>query len=61
MTCWLATFVITITFPAMLDRLGLGVSYGIYAAFGVVAYWFVYHMVRETRGRTLEEISMDRD
>lgn len=60
MTCWLATFAITITFPAMLDRLGLGLSYGIYATFGVIAYWFVDRLVRETRGRTLEEISLDR-
>jgi SP family sugar:H+ symporter-like MFS transporter len=58
--CWLATFLVTITFPAMLDRLGLGVSYGIYASFGVVAYWFVRTFVRETRGQTLEQISLDR-
>jgi len=60
MTCWLATFLVTITFPAMLDRLGLAVSYGIYAGFGIVAFWFVRRFVRETRGRTLEEISLDR-
>jgi MFS transporter, SP family, sugar:H+ symporter len=56
---WGSNFLITISFPVLLTSVGLGVSYGIYAAFGLVAYWFVRRLVTETKGRTLEEISMD--
>ncbi len=56
---WLSNFLITITFPILLAGIGLGVSYGIYAAFGVVAYFVVKKYVTETKGKTLEEISRD--
>jgi MFS transporter, SP family, sugar:H+ symporter len=56
---WGSNFLITISFPILLTSIGLGVSYGIYAAFGLVAFWVVRRYVTETRGRTLEEISMD--
>jgi SP family sugar:H+ symporter-like MFS transporter len=56
---WLSNFTITMTFPILLDSIGLGLSYGIYAAFGVVAYVFVRQFVVETKGRTLEEISRE--
>jgi SP family sugar:H+ symporter-like MFS transporter len=36
-------------------------SYGIYAIFGVVAFVFVYKYVNETKGKTLEEISLEQD
>ncbi len=56
---WASNFLITISFPILLSSIGLGVSYGIYAAFGVIAFWIVRRYVTETKGRTLEEISMD--
>jgi len=56
---WASNFMITISFPVLLTSIGLGVSYGIYAAFGFVAFWIVRRYVSETKGRTLEEISMD--
>jgi SP family sugar:H+ symporter-like MFS transporter len=56
---WLSNFAITMTFPIFLDTLGLGVSYGIYAAFGVVAFVFVRRFVKETKGRTLEDMSRE--
>ena len=58
---WVANFIITMTFPGFLKHFGLGISYGIYAAFGVVAFFFVRKFVQETKGRTLEQISMDQD
>lgn len=54
---WVSNFLITITFPILLASIGLGVSYGIYAAFGVVAFVIVRKYVTETKGKTLEEIS----
>jgi len=54
---WGANFLITMTFPIFLASFGLGISYGIYAAFGVIAYFFVKKFVAETKGRTLEEMT----
>jgi len=56
---WLSNFTITMTFPILLDSIGLGLSYAIYSAFGIVAYVFVYTFVQETKGRTLEDMSRE--
>lgn len=58
---WLSNFAITMTFPIMLRNLGLGFSYGVYAIFGVVAYFFVKALVKETKGRSLEDMSREED
>lgn len=58
---WLANFTITMTFPILLANIGLGMSYGIYAFFGFIAFFFVKKFVKETKGRTLEDISRDSD
>lgn len=54
---WGSNFTITMTFPIMLANIGLGLSYGIYAAFGVIAFVFVRRFVKETKGQTLENLS----
>lgn len=54
---WFANFLVTMTFPILLATFDLGVTYMIYAAFGLVAWFFVRRFVEETRGRTLEEMS----
>lgn len=56
---WLANFAITMTFPVFLANIGLGLSYGIYAFFGFVAFLFVKKFVVETAGRSLEDISRE--
>ncbi len=61
LTQWGSNFLITITFPILLASVGLGISYGIYASFGVLAFFIVKSMVKETKGRTLEEISLDQE
>lgn len=58
---WMANFLVTITFPVLLTNFGLGISYGIYALFGIVAFVFVYKYVSETTGKTLEEISLEQE
>lgn len=58
---WASNFLITISFPIMLTRIGLGVSYGIYAAFGILAFFVVRRFVTETKGRTLEDISREQE
>jgi SP family sugar:H+ symporter-like MFS transporter len=56
---WLANFTITMTFPIMLENIGLGLSYGIYAFFGLVAFAFIALFIEETKGRTLEDMSRE--
>ncbi len=58
---WVANFAITMTFPIMLVNLGLGVSYGVYAFFGIVAYFFVKAFIKETKGRSLEDMSREQE
>ena len=53
---WLANFAITMSFPVMLDRLGLAPAYGFYAASAALSLVFVLKVLKETRGRTLEEM-----
>jgi len=61
LTQWGSNFLITITFPVLLASIGLGISYGIYAAFGIVAFVIVRKYVTETKGRTLEDISREQE
>ncbi len=56
-----SNFLITITFPVLLASIGLGISYGIYAAFGIVAFVIVRKYVTETKGKTLEDISREQE
>lgn len=58
---WGSNFIITMTFPILLASIGLGLSYGIYAFFGIVAFIFVRKVIKETKGRTLEEMSREHE
>jgi SP family sugar:H+ symporter-like MFS transporter len=53
---WMANFVITMTFPILLTAFGLGGAYGLYTAFAVLSLIFVGLLVKETKGKTLEEM-----
>ena len=61
LTQWGSNFLITITFPVLLASIGLGISYGIYAAFGIIAFVIVRKYVTETKGKTLEDISREQE
>ncbi len=54
---WTANFGITMTFPIMLVTIGLMGAYGFYALCALISFFFVRAMVRETRGRELEEMT----
>jgi MFS transporter, SP family, sugar:H+ symporter len=53
---WGANFLVSQTFPVMLDGWGPGPVFLGYAAIGVVAFGFVKLLVPETKGRSLEEM-----
>lgn len=54
---WIANFAITMTFPIMLATTGLTSAYGFYAISAAISVFFVLRMVRETRGKQLEEMT----
>lgn len=54
MVLWLANFCIIMSFPVLLDSLGLGGAYGLYTAVAVISLFFVLRFAHETKGRELE-------
>jgi SP family xylose:H+ symportor-like MFS transporter len=59
---WIANLIISWTFPIMNDNTWLtekfnhGFSYWIYGIMGILAAWFVWKLVPETKGKSLEQI-----
>jgi len=53
---WAANFAISVSFPALAASLGLTPTYSFYAASALVSLFFVRAMVRETRGKELEDM-----
>jgi sugar porter (SP) family MFS transporter len=53
---WGSNFLVALTFPVLLATLGGTGSFWLFAALGIVAWFFVYFWVPETKGKTLEEI-----
>lgn len=52
---WVANFAVSTTFPP-LAATGLGLAYGLYAAFAALSFFFVLALVRETKGKELEQM-----
>jgi MFS transporter, SP family, sugar:H+ symporter len=55
-TNWVANFTITVTFLPLLSVAGLAGAYALYALAAMVSLPFVWATVRETRGKTLEQM-----
>jgi carbohydrate-selective porin OprB len=53
---WISNFAITMTFPILLGSFGLGGAYGLYTVFAAISILFVVMLVRETKGKALEEM-----
>jgi SP family sugar:H+ symporter-like MFS transporter len=53
---WISNFTITMTFPILLGSFGLGGAYGLYTVFAAVSIVFVVKLVRETKGKPLEDM-----
>ncbi|MET0392650.1 MAG: sugar porter family MFS transporter [Chitinophagaceae bacterium] len=53
---WVAVFVVSQFFPILLESLGSARVFWIFMVMSVVAFLFVWKMVPETKGKTLEEI-----
>jgi MFS family permease len=53
---WMACFVLTFTFPILIERLGFAGTFWLYAAICALGFAFVFLRLPETKGKTLEEI-----
>lgn len=53
---WMSNFAITMTFPILLGSFGLGGAYGLYTLCAAASIVFVVKLVRETKGKPLEEM-----
>lgn len=56
LSLWLADFAVTYTFPVMTAKLGTSATLLAYALLCAFAFVYMYGKVKETRGRSLEEI-----
>jgi len=52
---WIANFVISTTFPPLAE-VGLPYAYGLYTLLAATSFFFVLKTVRETKGRSLEDM-----
>lgn len=53
---WLACYILTLTFPVIMRRMGGYAAFWIYAGVCVLGWVFIKYRVRETKGKTLEEL-----
>lgn len=53
---WIANFLITISFPPMLNAFGASIPYLMYATFALLSFFFVLTKVPETKGVQLEDM-----
>jgi MFS family permease len=55
-TLWSGTLVVTFTFLTLVNVLSLWGTFAIYGALSFACFVYVWKVVPETRGRTLEQI-----
>jgi SP family sugar:H+ symporter-like MFS transporter len=53
---WIANFIVSTTFPPLLNFFGLGAAYGLYTLAAAISIFFVVLLVKETKGKELEEM-----
>lgn len=56
---WAFNLIVSLTTLSMIAKIGLGYSMWVYAAISLLAVLFIFFMVPETSGRSLEEIERD--
>ncbi len=55
---WAANLLVSFTFPVLLTRLNGGFAFLIYAIMCLLCLLFVWFMISETKGKSLEEIEL---
>lgn len=55
-TLWTSTLIVTFTFLSLIHSIGVSGTFMVYAFLCVVSFVFIWKMIPETRGKTLEQI-----
>jgi SP family sugar:H+ symporter-like MFS transporter len=55
---WGTNFLVTMTFPILLGTIGLGGAYSLYAIFAAISGFCAWKFIRETKGRSLEQMAL---
>ncbi len=53
---WIANFIVSTTFLPLLQYFGLGAAYGIYTIAAASSFFFVFFLLKETKGIELEDM-----
>lgn len=53
---WVANFIISTSFPPLLQYFGLGAAYGLYTTAAAISFFFVLLLLKETKGIELEDM-----
>ncbi len=53
---WIANFIVSTTFPPLLQYFGLGATYGLYTLSAAISIFFVAFFIKETKGIELEHM-----
>lgn len=56
MALWIAVWLVGQFFPWLLEKAGAAVTFWIFAVFSLINFFFSWKVVRETKGKTLEEM-----
>jgi sugar porter (SP) family MFS transporter len=56
---WLANFVLTYTFPILKEKFGISGTFWLYAAICLAGFALLFFKLKETKGRTLEQLEND--
>ena len=56
---WIASFVLTFTFPILNDALGASGTFWVYSGICVLGFLFIRRKLPETKGKSLEEIEFE--
>ncbi|WP_406689954.1 sugar porter family MFS transporter [Saccharopolyspora sp. ID03-671] len=59
LTLWAANFLVGLTYPILVDALGIATTFLVFVAVGVLAIAFVAKFVPETRGKSLETLETE--
>ncbi|OMF37006.1 arabinose-proton symporter [Paenibacillus sp. FSL H8-0548] len=58
MALWAADYVVSQTFPPLLNTAGPATTFWLYGAMALIAFFFTWRLVPETKGKSLEEIEV---
>jgi len=56
---WVASFILTFTFPILNNTLGASGTFWVYSGICVLGFFFIQKKLPETKGKSLEEIEME--